>query len=269
MVPPGTAIASPALASAQGRSLVVAIAATHRDLAKARSHSSRATADAVSADASAVECGRRCARDHLALLVPSRILEESVGTTTLKTSRLSWLVTASILLLVVGGCRGTEPAGAGAAAAPAQAHMNMLQLMRAFPFPHSNVIFDTQGLDPEGPEKQTSMSFSVYRWQTADTYAGWAGVENSALALAEMAPLLLAPRACSNGRPAPVDRDDWKQAVQGLVDAGEHAYAAALTRNLDEMFETSETLATACAACHDLYRDVDLAGGERCVVASE
>jgi hypothetical protein len=147
--------------------------------------------------------------------------------------------------------------------------MDMLQLMRAFPFPHANVIFDTQTKSPEGAEGKTSMSFSVYRWGDSDTYAGWAGVENSALALTEMAPILLAPRACANGRPAPVDREEWKTAVQGVVAAGEAAHKAALTRNLDAMIETSETLTNACAACHDKYRDVDLEGGERCVVATE
>jgi hypothetical protein len=144
--------------------------------------------------------------------------------------------------------------------------MDMLQLMRAFPFPHSNVLFDTQGVDPEGTERDTSMSFSVYRWETDGTYAGWQGVENSALALAEMAPLLLAPRACSNGRPAPVDRQDWKEAVNGLVAAGEAAHKAAVSRDQDAMIEVSNTLTNACAACHDLYRDVDLKGQERCTV---
>ena len=56
----------------------------------------------------------------------------------------------------------------------------MLQLMRAFPFPHSNVLFDTQTRDPIGPEKKQSMVYSVYRWQDSDTYAGWEGVESSA-----------------------------------------------------------------------------------------
>ena len=141
----------------------------------------------------------------------------------------------------------------------------MLQLMRAFPFPHSNVLFDTQTRDPEGEEKTQSMSFSVFRWMDADTYAGWTGVENSALALAEMAPLLRLPRACANGNPAPVDEQAWQDAVDGLIAAGEEGYAAAQTRNLDEMLVYSETLVNACSACHNTYRDVDLEGGERCV----
>jgi hypothetical protein len=145
--------------------------------------------------------------------------------------------------------------------------MNMLQLMRAFPFPHANVLFDTQSRDPIGPDKKASMAFSVYRWGDSDTYAGWEGVESSALALAEMAPMLLIPRACANGLPAPVDQPEWKAAVEGLVLAGEAAHEAARTKTLDEMVAVSEMLVNSCAACHDKYRDVDLEGGQRCKVA--
>ena len=81
-----------------------------------------------------------------------------------------------------------------------------------------------------------------------------------------MAPLLLAPWACANGEPAPVDREDWRKAVEGVAAAGRAAYDAARTRNVDRMLETSGTLTNACAACHNIYRDVDLSGGERCTV---
>jgi hypothetical protein len=182
----------------------------------------------------------------------------------MKTQRLLAL---TMLPLLLGGCGASEPAAAtGAPAAAPKAHMNMLQVMRAFPFPHANVLFDTQSRDPIGPEKTQSMVYSVYRWQDSDTYAGWEGVENSALALAEMAPILMIPRACSNGLPAPVDQPEWKAAVDGLVKTGETAYKAAQAKNLDEMLAVGETLANACAACHDKYRDVDLEGGTRCKV---
>jgi len=172
-----------------------------------------------------------------------------------------------MLPLFIAGCRPSETTTAAATATPAlKAQMNMLQFMRAFPFPHSNVIFDSQSRDPVGPEKTQSMSFSVYRWQDADTYAGWDGVENSALALAEMAPLLLVPRMCANGLPAPVDQPDWKAAVDQLVTAGQAAHKAATTKNLDEMLLVSETVVNACSSCHDKYRDVDLEGGTRCQV---
>jgi hypothetical protein len=191
-----------------------------------------------------------------------QLLEAWRGDVTMKSLKPLVLILPLFLL----GCRGPEPVVAATAAPAMKAHMNMLQLMRAFPFPHSNVVFDTQTRDPVGSEKKASMVFSVYRWGDSDTYAGWEGVENSALALAEMAPLLLIPRACANGLPAPVDQADWKAAVEGLVAAGEAAHKAALTKNLDEMLNISETLVNACAACHDKYRDVDLSGGTRCQV---
>ena len=71
---------------------------------------------------------------------------------------------------------------------------------------------------------------------------------------------------CANGKPAPVDRDDWKKAVQGLVATSEEVQKAVKTRNQDVMLDASEKLSNACSACHDVYRDVDLSGGERCSV---
>jgi hypothetical protein len=59
------------------------------------------------------------------------------------------------------GWRSSETAAAGGAAQTPKAHMNMLQLMRAFPFPHANVLFDAQAKDPVGPEKKQSMVYSV------------------------------------------------------------------------------------------------------------
>ena len=103
----------------------------------------------------------------------------------------NYFMAVLLLALVVAGWRAIEPAAIAAQQPATKAHMNMLQLMRAFPFPHANVLFDTQGRDPVGPEKKDSMVFSVYRWGDSDTYAGWEGVENSALALVEMAPILL------------------------------------------------------------------------------
>jgi hypothetical protein len=59
-----------------------------------------------------------------------------------------------ILPLFLLGCSGPEPAAAATSTVTPKAHMNMLQLMRAFPFPHANVLFDTQSKDPVGPEKK-------------------------------------------------------------------------------------------------------------------
>ena len=174
----------------------------------------------------------------------------------------------AMLSLLVASCSNPEPPAAAASGPPAaKPRMNMLQLMRAFPFPHSNVIFDAQSNDPEGAEKKSSMVFSVYRWTDSDVYAGWPGVETSALALAETAQLLLTPgRLCANGLPAPVDRADWKQYAEGLVTAGEAAYKAAQTKNLDAIVEVSGTISEACSSCHAVYRDIDQEGKTRCSV---
>ena len=167
---------------------------------------------------------------------------------------------------LIAGCTGQQEPPAAAAAAPAtKPHMNVLQLMRAFPFPHANVLFDAQSKDPAGPEQAASMAFSVYRWGDSDVYAGWSGVENSALALAETAQLLMVPgRLCANGLPAPVERDDWKKYSQELIAVGEEAYKAAQTKNMDAILDASEHITSACAACHDVYRDIDQEGKLRC-----
>lgn len=158
-----------------------------------------------------------------------------------------------------------EPAAA-AAAAP-KAHASLLQLMRAIDFPHSNVIFDTQTKDPaakpaekKGDDESASAKFS-------SMYGGWEAVENSSLALAESAHLILIPgRVCSNGKPVPVENEDFKKFTQGLVDAGMAAYKAAQSKNLEAMNEVSGTVADACAQCHEVYRDNGPAGSpERCV----
>jgi cytochrome c556 len=62
-------------------------------------------------------------------------------------------------------------------------------------------------------------------------------------------------RLCSNGRPVPLDRADYRKFVQGLADAGKETLKAAQSKNMDNMVLASGTLADACAACHDVYRD--------------
>jgi cytochrome c556 len=62
-------------------------------------------------------------------------------------------------------------------------------------------------------------------------------------------------RLCRNGRPVPLDRDDFKKFAQGLADAGAAALKAAQSKNLDAMVEVSGTVSDACAACHEVYRD--------------
>jgi cytochrome c556 len=43
--------------------------------------------------------------------------------------------------------------------------------------------------------------------------------------------------------------------VQGLRDAGQAAYKAAQSKNMDNIVDAAGTVTEACAACHDEYRE--------------
>jgi hypothetical protein len=151
-------------------------------------------------------------------------------------------------------CAGQQPAPpAGPAQAP---HANLAQVMRAIPFPSSNIIFDTQTNDPAAAQKGGGDSGAGATAAFSGVYGGWQAVENSALALSETANLILIPgRLCQNGRPVPLENEDFRKFAQGLIDAGKAAYEAAKTKDLDKMVEVSGTVSDACAACHERYRD--------------
>lgn len=184
------------------------------------------------------------------------------------------VLTVAFALLSLGtvACGGpTSTGGAGTAGAPAPSqelkpYSNLLQLMRGIPFPNSNIIFDTQTVDPAAPKTKVDASGPGATARYSAVYAGWEVVEYSAVALGEVANLIMIPgRVCSNGKPVPIDQPDFKKYAQGLADAGMAAYKAAQSKNLDAMIEVSGTVSDACAACHEVYRDIGPAGGpERC-----
>jgi hypothetical protein len=136
-------------------------------------------------------------------------------------------------------------------------HSNLAQVMRGIPFTFANIVFDTQTIDPSAPREPADVSggaTATFR----NVYGGWQEVENSALALAEAANLLMIPgRFCENGRPAPVNDERYRTAAEGLAAAGLAAYKAAQTKSRDEMIAVSEIVSEACAACHEPYRDFD------------
>jgi hypothetical protein len=149
---------------------------------------------------------------------------------------------------------GAKPAAPAPTAKPAaQAPVgNLLQVMRGILFHSSNLIFATQSDDPADPKKPIDASFGTY----AKVYTGWPVIENAAIALAESADLLLKPgRLCSNGRPVPLDRADYRKFALGLRAAGQAALKAAQSKNMDNMVEVSGTVSEACENCHAVYRD--------------
>jgi len=159
-----------------------------------------------------------------------------------------------------GGTAPAPPAGRGATAAR-KADANLAQLMRGIVYPSSNVVFAAQSELNFPPVKDPATSPNLL----TSTYGGWQAVESAALALAESANLLTLPgRLCSNGVPAPITRPDWIKFTQGLRDAGLAAYKAAQSKNQDAMVDASGTLADACSACHDVYREKKGGLPDRC-----
>jgi mono/diheme cytochrome c family protein len=162
------------------------------------------------------------------------------------------------------------PAAAPAAAlSPVASHAvavpppsaNLAQLMRGIFFPSSNIIFNVQGHDPgekkDGKpyEPSATDNFSWADWG-AGIYSPWEVVDFAGLAIADAAPLLLAPgRRCENGRAVPVDNDDWNKFTLELIEAGKAAYKASQARNQETVSDVSNQLADACLHCHEVYRD--------------
>ena len=142
------------------------------------------------------------------------------------------------------------------------------QVMRGILFPSSNVLFDVQTRDPgagsKGGVARADATTTSNRY--GDVYSPWQVVDAAAISIAEIGPVLMQPRRCENGKPAPVDRADWKQYVQGVVEAGRAAYRASQMRSQDAVSEATNTISDACANCHRVYRDVANAADRKSVV---
>ena len=133
----------------------------------------------------------------------------------------------------------------------------LAELMRGIAFPASNRLSDVQTVDPATPEfdpenpndDRPSANFS-------QIYTGWPTVDNAAIALAEVATLMMTPgRLCENGEPVPVEQDNFMQWARALQDVGIKALAASRARNLEAVIEVNNDIFEACANCHGFYRD--------------
>lgn len=153
--------------------------------------------------------------------------------------------------------KGASAPAKAKSAAPATSRQNpatLGQLMKGILYPNSNVIFFAQGDNPAEvpPAKDPATAVNPL----ASSYGKWEAVENSSLALVEAANLLTVPgRKCSNGRAVPITNPDWPKLVQGLRDAGMTAYKAAQSKNQDKILDAADVMTTACANCHDKYRE--------------
>lgn len=112
---------------------------------------------------------------------------------------------------------------------------NLNQVMRGITSPASNAIFEVQRKAP------------------ADE-AAWKAVEDSAIAIAESARLIVMPgRKRENGQPAPLQRPDWQKLSQAMAAAGQACYQAARSRKQEAVSDCTSDLADSCSNCHDVY----------------
>jgi mono/diheme cytochrome c family protein len=135
---------------------------------------------------------------------------------------------------------------------------NLAQVMRGILFPSSNLIFNVQNQDPGQQKMGWQPGDTPFGWADwgAGIYSGWELVDYAAIAIAEAAPLLLTPgRRCENGRPVPVDRQDWVQFTREMAEAGRAAYRASQSRSRDAVTDVTNAIADACLHCHEVYRD--------------
>ncbi len=161
-------------------------------------------------------------------------------------------IRAGLLALVVLALFSVQRS---AAQPPAfQADATLAQLMKGIFFPASNVVFAAQGQNPADVPAAKDPATATDPLQ--NSYGKWEAVENSALAIAEGANLLMIPgRKCSNGKPVPMGNANWAVFVQGIREAGIKAYKAAQSKDQDKILDAADTLTTACGNCHDKYRE--------------
>jgi mono/diheme cytochrome c family protein len=138
---------------------------------------------------------------------------------------------------------------------------NLAQLMRGVFFPNANMIFTVQTHDPAAPVKpvtaeQQANGFSWVDWG-AGIYGGWQLVDNAAIALADISPIMLNPELrCENGKPAPVTDPDWIKFTEQMITVAKNTYRVAQSRNQEAVSDATGDLSDTCAACHQVYRDV-------------
>lgn len=168
---------------------------------------------------------------------------------------LAALLASVLVIPLADRARAQSPSSAAAAAKPtSKVPANLSQLMKGTLYPESNVVFSAQDENPADVPRAKDPNMATDLLTTV--YGKWDAVENSALAIVDVANLLELPgRKCSNGLDVPLQNPDWAKFVQELRDAGMTAYAAAQTKNQDKMTDAAGVLTTACAHCHFRYRE--------------
>ena len=173
-----------------------------------------------------------------------------------------------VAAFVAAGCTRSAEAPAAPPAAAAKPYGTLAQVMQAIPFPHSNIVFDTQQTDP-GKKVEAGDPAAGATAQFSGVYGGWTAVENAGVALQETANLIMIPgRKCSNGQPVPLDQEDFKKWAENLAVVGAEVQKVAQgkTYNEDAMLDLGGKVSDACAMCHEKYRDTPQQPKDRCMV---
>jgi hypothetical protein len=160
-------------------------------------------------------------------------------------------VVASALAIAIAAA-----AAETATEAQTKATGTLIQVMRGSVFRDANLIFDVQQTDPGAPPRPHNTGPGTTATSNfSNVYTGWQVVENAAVMLDEAVDMMLKPRMCANGIPAPVNDPLYKKTADGLRIVAKDVLQAAQAKNRDRVIELAEPLADACAACHQVYRD--------------
>lgn len=173
------------------------------------------------------------------------------------TTRLTWPPRAA------AASAQARPAGAGSGALRPPVG-NLASLMRGVFFPNSNLIFAVQQQDPGAPKPANPAAgapANYFDWGQG-IYTGWQVVDNAALAIIDISPMMLNPDLkCENGRPAPVTDPDWIKYTEQLITVTKDLYRKSQSRNQEAVSDATGDFSDACFACHAAYRDVRGPGG--------
>lgn len=162
--------------------------------------------------------------------------------------------------------RAPETPPAPAAPQPA-AYGNLAQVMQAIPFPASNILFDVQAADPGAKKESSDPNAQGATAQFSGVYGGWTAVENAGVALQETANLIMIPgRKCQNGKDVPNTQADFQMWAANLASVGAEVqkFGQAKTWNEDAVLDIADKVTTACANCHEKYRDTPNQPADRC-----
>ena len=186
-------------------------------------------------------------------MIPTKTLSLPGWTAAFLSVLFAWLLTAPVAAQAPSPRPVVRPDG------------TLAQLMRGIMFPNANIIFDVQTNDP-GVEKRLGEAGGGALATFANIYTGWDVVQNAAIVLEEAPDLILKPgRLCTNGKPAPLGRADFKTYAQGLREAARVVLKAAQEKNQEKVSDATTQLVEACLNCHRVYRNSPPGGPFRCV----